>query len=132
MAKGAKKRAAKKSPIQDNSAAMRAHTRALDRHSKALEVVLASNVASSFALPMAGHRHFSKPQINVTLCRITGNPSLDPGQTFGQLLAGDAGIGKDITDQINHGFGPPPLQLTYKQIAGLKISELINLIYGSL
>ena len=132
LARAPKKRPAKTS-LPDNTAALRLHTRALNRHSKAVEDLLESPVGrTEGVLALAGHRHFTKPQIKQVICDITGNPALDDKTVFSKIFAGDGGVADSIIDQINHAFGPPPLTLTYDHVAGLKIGDLVDLIYGSL
>lgn len=120
-------------PLHENTAALKAHTRALNRHSKALESVLASHTPAVETLA-AGHRHFTKLQIKQAIADITGNPvgSLNDNIQVSKIFAGIGGTADDIMDQINHAFGLPPLTLAYAGVSGLKIGGLVNLIYGSL
>lgn len=127
MAKAAKAKKARPDRAS-NMAAIEAHTRALNRHSKALEKLLTSNAVGTLVV----HRQYSKDQIKQTLCDITGNPTLDDGETFSKLLAGDGGVGYNITDQINYAFGRPSLGLIYDNIANMKIGALVDLIFKRL
>ena len=125
MAKAARKSRAKKRPPLDNKAILKAHTKALDRHAKALESFVSSTNFQTF---LAGTRHFSPDQIKGVICAKTGNPSLNDSVVFGKLFAGTGGVADSIVDQINHGFGPPPLTLTFAQIAPLTMGQLVGLI----
>jgi hypothetical protein len=135
LAKKSKRKPAK-NPRNDNTAALQLHTRALNRHAKVLENLLASNdvPGRAAAALAAGRRHFTKTQIKQVIADVTGNPigSLNDNLPVSGMLSGGGGIGDDIVGQINERFGPPPLTLTYDRVSGLKIGELVNLIYGSL